>query len=111
MPVVAYSSLGRGLFSGRVKGDEPEQASLYMDEFAMKGYGCPENFERLRRCEKLAEEKGCSVAQIAMAWIYHQKLNTFAVVSTTNAARMQENIEALSISLTEEEVQYLDLLR
>jgi aryl-alcohol dehydrogenase-like predicted oxidoreductase len=109
MPVVAYSSLGRGLFSGRVRGAEPENASKYMDEYAMKGYGYPENFERLRRCEELAEKKHCSVPQIAMAWIFRQNLNTFAVVSTTKASRMQENIDALHIELSKEESRYLDL--
>ena len=75
----------------------------------MKGYAYPENFERLRRCEELAREKGASVPQIAMAWIYRQKLNTFAVVSTSSAERMRENIEALHIVLSEDEIRYLDL--
>lgn len=109
MPVIAYSSLGRGLFSGKVKGDETEKASEFMDNAAMKGYGYPENFERLRRCEKLAAEKNCTVAQIAMAWIFKQNINTFAIVSTSKASRMQENIDALYIDLTEDEILYLDL--
>ena len=45
MPVIAYSSLGHGLFSGRVKSSEPEKAKEVMDGTAMKGSGCPENFE------------------------------------------------------------------
>lgn len=109
MPVIAYSSLGRGLFSGRVKADSPETAYGVLDEAAMKGYAYPENFERLRRCEKLAAEKGCSVAQLAMAWIYQQGLNTFAVVSTGKASRMQENIDAMYVEMSEEEIRYLDL--
>ena len=111
MPVIAYSSLGRGLFSGKIKGDAPKKAGEVMDKAAMKGYACPENFERLRRCERLAEVKNCSVPQIAMAWIYNQKMNVFAVVSTTSPKRMEENIAALSISLTETECLYLNLER
>jgi aryl-alcohol dehydrogenase-like predicted oxidoreductase len=49
------------------------------------------------------------VPQIAMAWIFRQNLNTLAVVSTTKAYRMQENIDALHIELSEEESSYLDL--
>lgn len=111
MPVIAYSSLGRGMFSGKVKSSESEKAGEILDATAVKGYVCPENFERLRRCEELAEIKGVSVPQIAMAWIFKQKLNTFAVVSTSNPKRMQENIKALEIELTEEETLYLDLKR
>ena len=77
----------------------------------MKGYGYPENYERLRRCELLAEKKGASVPQIAMAWIYNQKINSFAVVSTTRAKRMRENIDALHIKLSPEELAFLDLER
>lgn len=109
MPVIAYSSLGRGLFSGKVKSSEPENAGAAMDEFALKGYAYLDNFERLRRCEELAAKKGCSVPQIAMAWLFGQKVNAFAVVSTTKPERMRENIAALEIALTQEETEYLDL--
>ena len=109
MPVIAYSSLGRGLFSGRLKSENAGKAAEILDPVAMRGYGYPENFERLRRCEILAEEKKASVSQIAMAWIYSQKLNSFAVVSTAKASRMQENINALHISLTPAELLWLNL--
>lgn len=109
MPVIAYSSLGHGLFSGRVKSSDSENAGKILDEPAMKGYACPDNFERLRRCEELAGKKGMTVPQIAMAWIFRQNLNTFAVVSTSKPERMQANIDALHIELSEEEIRYLDL--
>lgn len=106
---VAHSSLGRGMFSGKLKSSEYDTASRILDSFAMKGYHTPENFERLRRCEILAEAKHASVPQIAMSWIFHQDLNLFAVVSTSKASRMQENIDAMNLSLTEQESRYLDL--
>ncbi len=109
MPVIAYSSLGRGLFSGKVKGNEMEKASEVMDKVAMKGYGSLDNFERLRRCETIALKKNCSVPQIAMAWLFKQNINTFGVVNTSDAKRMLENIGALHIELTEDEILYLDL--
>ena len=111
MPVIAYSSLGRGLFSGRVKGNAPEKASMVMDDFAMKGYACPQNFERLRRCEKLAAVKKVTVAQIAMRWIFEQNLDVFAVVGTTSAKRLMENLDALKIGMTPSEAEYLNLER
>ena len=109
MPVIAYSSLACGLLSGQVKSDEPEKAAELLGANGMKGYGYPENFERLRRCEEVAKKHQCSVAQIAMAWIYRQPLNTFAVVRTKNPQRMKENIAAMELPLTREELLYLDL--
>ena len=111
MPVIAYSSLGRGLFSGKLKSSDSYRAAEFLDGVAMKGYGYPENFERLRRCEELAAKKNVSVPQIAMAWIFCQNMNTFAVVSTSKPERMQQNIDALSVKLTEAETAYLDLKR
>lgn len=109
MAVVAYSSLGHGLLSGRVKSGETDRIHEVLDEFAIKGYASENNFERLRRCELLAAKKGCSVSQIAMAWIFKHNLNVFAAVATSKPSRMQENIDALNIDLVDEEVLYLDL--
>ncbi len=109
MPVIAYSSLGRGFFSGRLKSWAPEQAEQLLDSAAIKGYACPDNFERLRRCEHLAKEKDITVPQIAMAWIFRQNINTFAIVSTSKPERMQENMAALEIELTAQELRWLNL--
>ena len=109
MPVIAYSSLGRGLFSGKLNSSDPENAGKILDANAMEGYACPQNFERLKRCEELAGKKGFSVPQIAMAWLFKQKVNTFAVVSTSKPSRMKENIAALSIEMSENETEYLNL--
>lgn len=109
MPVFAYSSLGRGFFTGRVKSDEPEKAREVLDEFAVKGYCHPENFERLRRVEQMAGEKNATVAQIALAWLLNQKMNVFPLVSSNNFDRFKSNCQSVSIRLTEDEVNWLDL--
>lgn len=109
MPVVAYSSLGRGLLTGKLRSADADEAYKVLDEFAMKGYGCDDNFLRLERCEQLAEKKGCSVAQVAMAWLYHQPINTFAVATMSSPKRIQENIDALYLELTPLECKYLNL--
>ena len=109
IPVFAYSALARGFFSGRVKSDQPEQAQEILESAAVKGYCCPENFERLRRCEILAAQMGVSVAQIALAWIFNQKdLDVYALVSSS-PANMQLNIAASEMTLSEAQCRWLDL--
>ena len=109
MAVIAYSSLAHGFLSGKVKSSDQGRTGEIIGSEAARAYACPENFERLRRCEVLAEKKGCAVAQIAMAWLYRQDLNVFAAVSASKPERMRQNIEALSIDLSEEETEWLDL--
>lgn len=109
MPVIAYSSLGRGFFSGRVQSSRPESAREVLDSFAQIGYISDDNFHRLARAEELAAEKGVKVPQIAMAWIMNQPLDVYAVVGSSNPERMKSNIEASELKLTEAECRWLDL--
>lgn len=108
LPVFAYSSLCGGLFSGKLRADEPDLFRR-LPAPARKGYLCEDNLERLRRAEKLAKEKGATVAQIVTAWMFSQPLELFAVISCTNPARIAENAAALELSLTKEECDYLAL--
>jgi len=111
MPIIAYSSLGRGFFSGKVKSDDPEGAKKILDGPAFKGYAYPENFERLKRCEELAEKKNTTVTAIATKYIFSRGLNVFAVMSASKTKHLKSNAEALDLDLSEEEADYLDLLR
>ena len=109
MPVFAYSSLARGFFSGAFKSSNPEDAKKIMDEPGIIGYFCESNLERLKRCEELAEKKGITVAQAAMAWIYNQKFDVFALSSPVTQGQIDQNIAAIEIELTDEEVAWLNL--
>lgn len=108
MPVLAYSSLGRGFFSGKFRSGDMDAARRLLDPFAVKGYLHPVNMERLARAEALAEQKRCTVSQIAMRYIFSYGLNLFAIVSTVNPDRMTENISAALHPLTPEEVSWLE---
>ena len=108
MPVVAYSSLCRGFFSGRFRADDPEGARLVLDSYAQKGYLYPENLRRLKRAEEMAERKDLTVAEIAMRYVFATRMNLFAVVSTTKPERLDGSIRAAANPLTEEEAKWLE---
>lgn len=109
MPVLAYSSLARGLLAGKIKSTQEEQASEILDQFCVKGYVCHDNFLRLARCEELALKKGKTVSQIAMGWLDTQGMNLYAAFSTTKVNRIKENLDALYVDLTDQESRYLNL--
>lgn len=109
--VFAYSSLARGFFSGAFRSDEPEKAMKILDGPGMTGYYCPDNIERLRRCEIIAEKKRITVAQAAMAWIYHQSFDVAALSSPVTKEQIMQNIAAIDIELSEEEAAWMNLER
>ena len=105
MPVFAYSCLGRGLFSGKVKSADLEQGREQLDKYAIKGYWCSENLERLARIERIAKERRCSVSQVALAWILQQDMQTFSIVTISGVGRIKENVEAVNLKLSKEEME------
>ena len=115
MPLLAYSSLCMGLFSGRFnRGNYMEkcQAGL-LPEPCVKAYCCEENFARLDRATELAKEKGVTTAAIAMAYVINYakfyQLSTFALVGSGNKAEVQANVDAVNLMLTKEELDYLNI--
>lgn len=110
IPVLAYSSLGNGFLSGKVKSNDPKGAESVLGKDAQVGYICDENFERLRRAEIMAEKKNVSVPTVSLAWTLNQELDTFSIISTSKKSRMEENIKAFDVSLTKEEVDWMNLI-
>jgi aryl-alcohol dehydrogenase-like predicted oxidoreductase len=108
MPVVSYSSLARGFFSGKFRSDDPEGAKRVLDIYAQKGYLYPENLLRLKRAEELARQKGLTVPEIAMRFVFANRMNMFAVVSTTKPERLDSSIRAAANPLTAAEAEWLE---
>lgn len=109
MPVLAYSSLARGLFSGRIDREVFEKDPDSIDQFCRKGYCYEENFVRIDRCKEIAAEKGCSIPQVAMAYVLDSPLNAYPVIGAANRAELESSLGALNVKLTPQEVLYLEL--
>lgn len=108
MPVVAYSSLSRGFFSGRFRAGDWDAARAVLDPPAQKGYLTPGNMERLRRAEILAARDGCTPAHVAMRYVFSSGMNLYAVCATSSPARMRQNLEASLSPLSPEDLQFLE---
>ena len=108
MPVLAYSSLGRGFMSGRFRSFDYKEAKRVLDGPARKGYLCEENMQRLQRAEELAERYGCSVSDIATRYVFSCGLNLFAIMSSTHPERIESNVRAAAHPLSAQDVSYLE---
>lgn len=110
MPVLAWSPLASGFFTGRFKRDNLHTFDQReWDQVVLRSYAHESNFERLDRAAKLAEQKGLTVSQIALAFVMNQPLNIYAVVGPHSKKKFDENILAASVKLSSQEIDWLDL--
>jgi len=102
---VAYSPLGRGFLTGRFKRAEdmtPEDFRRNHPRF--QGENLKRNLEIVHRLEPIASEKGCKVSQLALAWVLAQGDDTVPIPGTTRRAHLEENIAALDIKLSAQDL-------
>jgi aryl-alcohol dehydrogenase-like predicted oxidoreductase len=106
---VAYSPLGRGFLTGQIKSpnDFPD------DDFRrfhprFTGENFDKNIQLVHEVEKMAEEKGCTTAQLALAWVLAQGEDIVPIPGTKHVRYLEENIGALDVKLTDEDLRRLD---
>lgn len=111
MPLFTWSSLAGGFFSGRYKRDNLDSFTEYLDKLCVTSYCYEENFKRLDRVNELAQEKSVSIPQIAMAYVMHQALDIYALVGCGTADEFKQNVDAMHLNLSPEEIGWLELKR
>jgi aryl-alcohol dehydrogenase-like predicted oxidoreductase len=109
MPLFTWSSLAGGFFSGRFTRDNLDSFEEYLDKLCVQAYCYENNFQRLDRAKTLAEEKGVTLPQIALAYVMHQPVEVFALVGCRSGDEFKANAEALEIKLTPDEIAWLEL--
>ncbi len=110
MPVLAWSPLASGFFSGRFRRDNLHLfGEREWDEVALRTYANEANFQRFDRASTLVAEKGLTTAQVALAYVMNQPMNVFAVVGPHSGEKFRANIEASEVQLTAQELAWLDL--
>ena len=107
---VAYAPIGRGFLSGRFRspddvGDEGDFRSRHP---RFQGDNFRRNRELVERLEALAAEKGVTPAQLALAWVLHQGDDIVPIPGTKRRTYLQENVAAVEIELSEEDLARID---
>jgi len=100
---VSYAPLGRGFFTGSIKSlaDVGDRRAAH-PRFQAENFA--HNRALVARIEKLAADKGCTPAQITLAWVLAQGPDVVAIPGTRFVERLVQNLGALKVSLTPEEV-------
>lgn len=106
---VAYSPLGRGFLTGRYKRIEdfaPDDYRRFSPRF--QGRNFPKNLELVKQIEEMARDKQCTPSQLALAWVLAQGRDIVPIFGTKRRAYLEENLQALGIKLTPEDLQRIN---
>ncbi len=109
MAFVAYSPLGRGFLTGQIKSTENLAANDYRrNSPRFQGENFKKNLQIVQQVEKIAEQKHCTPAQLALAWVLARGNDVFVIPGTRRLQYLRENLEALKVQLTAQDIQSLD---
>jgi aryl-alcohol dehydrogenase-like predicted oxidoreductase len=106
---IPYSPLGRGFLSGRFKSPEDLDANdfrRYGPRFT--GGNLQENLKLAAKVEEIANDKGVTPAQLALAWVLAQGDDLVPIPGTKRRTYLEQNIAAVDVELTEEELARID---
>lgn len=102
MPMLPWSAQARGFFTGRYS---PEDTS---NEHMARIYYSESNWERFRRARELGERHGCSANNIALAYALSEPYPVFALFGPATVAELQASLPAIDITLSQEDLRYLE---
>jgi aryl-alcohol dehydrogenase-like predicted oxidoreductase len=106
---VAYSPLGRGFLTGQIRSLDdlaPDDARRNMPRF--QGENFQKNIDMVRVIEDMAGEKGCTAAQLALAWVLAQGKDVVAIPGTRRRSKLEENLGALAVQLSQADLDRID---
>ncbi len=108
---VAYSPLGRGFLTGTIRKLE----DLAADDFRranprFEAENLRKNLALADQVRQMAAQKGCTAAQLALAWVLDRGVDVIPIPGTKRRKWLEENIAALDLSLTDEDRQRLEAI-
>lgn len=106
---VPYSPLGRGMLTGKLRSeDDLEEGDFRRNMPRFQGENLEHNLELVRVVETLAADKGCTPAQLALAWVLARGEHIVPIPGTRRVRYLEENLAALDVPLTAAEIADLD---
>jgi len=106
---VAYSPLGRGFLSGRIKSlDDLAKNDYRRHSPRFMGENFQKNLDLVEKVKELAAARGCTAAQLALAWVIARAPHVVTIPGTTSLGRLEENAAAAELELTESELAGID---
>ena len=106
--LVSYYALGRGFFAGAIVELDPAEARRRGPRFTAENLR--HNARLLDRLRLIADAKGCTVAQLSLAWILHQGESFVPIPGTHQISHLEDNVGAADIPLSAAELAAIDAI-
>ncbi|WP_406432241.1 aldo/keto reductase [Streptomyces sp. NBC_00631] len=106
--LVAFSPLGRGFLTGALNLDTLTEDDDRLPDQRFHGEHLARNAAQVERLRELADARGVTAGQLALAWLLAQGDDVVAIPGTRNGQRLMENVAASEFTLTESEVQEIE---
>jgi aryl-alcohol dehydrogenase-like predicted oxidoreductase len=107
--LVAYSPLGRGFLAGRFRSpDDLAPGDWRRNNPRFTGENFRRNLALADRVRELAGEKGCTPAQLALAWLIRRGDDVIPIPGTSSITRLEENVAAVDVRLTAEDLDRIE---
>jgi aryl-alcohol dehydrogenase-like predicted oxidoreductase len=106
---VPYSPLGRGFLTGRfTKFEDLPEDDFRRRQPRFQGENFQKNLDLVRHVERVASKKGCTPAQLVLAWLLHQGDDIVPIPGTKRVDYLEDNVGALGVTLTEADLERID---
>ena len=109
--LVSYSPLGRGFLTGQIKWPEDlAEDDIRRHSPRFQGENFQRNLDLVAHIEEMARAKGCTPAQLALAWVLAQGEDIVPIPGTRRRRNLEENVGALAVTLTNDDLRRIDEL-
>jgi aryl-alcohol dehydrogenase-like predicted oxidoreductase len=106
---VAYSPLGRGFLSGKIKSlDDLDADDWRRKNPRFQPVNFQKNLDLVARVEEIAREKRVTASQLALAWVLAQGSDIVPIPGSRRRSHLEENVKALDVRLSERDLQRID---
>ncbi len=107
--LVAWSPLAGGVLTGKYNSGQPAGDGRYSSDMMRSFLPDAARQERVvAALRRVSQETGRSLAQVALAWLRYRDIPVFPIIGARKLAQLQDNIDSLSLALTEDQVKTLD---
>jgi aryl-alcohol dehydrogenase-like predicted oxidoreductase len=108
---VPYSPLGRGFLTGQFRTPNDFAADDYRRHSPrFQGENFQKNLQLVEKVTQLAKEKGCTPAQLALAWVLKKDERCVPIPGTKRRSTLEENVAATQVSVTAQDLETLDAI-